>query len=113
MWTLLVILHIIICIILMMVILMQTGKGGLDSNFSGIASTTFGTQGASDVIKRTTQVLFGIFVVSCVLLATMNPGQTKRSSVVDKLKKETATKAPAQAPAPTPAQSPANPAVPQ
>jgi len=81
----------------MMVILMQTGKGGLDSNFSGIASSTFGTQGASEVIKRTTQVLFGIFIISCVLLATMNPGQTKKSSITDKLKKEVAaTQKPAQ-----------------
>ncbi|MBP7564203.1 MAG: preprotein translocase subunit SecG [Candidatus Cloacimonetes bacterium] len=90
MWTLLVIIHILICLVLMMVILMQTGKGGLDSNFSGIASNTFGTQGASEVIKRTTQVMFGVFIISCVLLATMNPGQTKKSNISEKLKKEAA-----------------------
>lgn len=101
MWTFLIVIHMLICILLMLVVLMQTGKGGLDSTFTGVASGTFGTQGASAVIKKATWTLFAVFAVSCVLLATVNPGQTKKSSsIVDKLKKE------AKANPGTPAQQP-------
>ncbi|HOE91367.1 MAG TPA: preprotein translocase subunit SecG [Candidatus Cloacimonadota bacterium] len=91
MWTLLIIIHIIICLALVLVVLMQTGKGGLDSNFAGIASNTFGAQSASDAIKNATKILFGVFIISCVLLATMNPGQSKGSNVQKELQKSTKT----------------------
>jgi preprotein translocase subunit SecG len=91
MWTFLIIIHILICLALVLVVLMQTGKGGLDSNFAGIASNTFGAQGASDAIKNATKILFGVFIISCVLLATMNPGQSKGSSVQKKIKQSANT----------------------
>ncbi|MDD2650030.1 MAG: preprotein translocase subunit SecG [Candidatus Cloacimonadales bacterium] len=79
MWTFLIIIHVLICLALILVVLMQTGKGGLDSSFAGIASNTFGTQGASDVIKNATKILFGVFIISCVLLATVNPNKQKKT----------------------------------
>ena len=65
----LIILHVIVCLALIFIVLIQTGKGGLDSNFGGIASNAFGTQGANEFIKRWTKILLVAFVISCVLLA--------------------------------------------
>ncbi len=98
MWTLLVIVHILVSILLVLAVLMQTGKGGLDSSISGIASNTFGTQGASESIKKVTWGLFATFAILCILLAKINPGQKSSSSVVDKLKKEAKSTAPVQTP---------------
>jgi len=65
----LIFIHIFICFGLLLVILIQTSKGGLDANFGGIASNALGTQGATEFVKTWTKILFVAFVVSCVLLA--------------------------------------------
>lgn len=101
MWVLLVVIHILVCLALMLVILAQTSKGGLDSNFSGMASNVFGGQGASAVIKRATKILFALFVITCLSLAYVaNHKRNEGSSIQKKLQKEMATK-----PAPTPAKT--------
>jgi len=70
----LIILHVIICLGLIFIVLIQTGKGGLDSNFGGIATNAFGTQGANEFIKRWTKILLIAFVLSCILLASQVRG---------------------------------------
>ena len=65
----LIFIHVIICIALVLIILIQTGKGGLDATFGGIASNALGTQGATEFIKTWTKILFVAFLISCVLLA--------------------------------------------
>ena len=67
--TFLIILHVIICLALVFIVLIQTGKGGLDSNFGGVATSMLGTQGANEFVKFWTKILFGAFVISCVFLA--------------------------------------------
>ncbi len=101
MWILLVVIHILVCIALMLVILAQTSKGGLDSNITGVASNVFGGQGASAVIKRATKILFAFFVITCISLAYVaNGNKSKTSDIQKKLQKEMATK-PAPAPVKT------------
>ena len=65
----LLVLYVIVCLALIFIILIQTGKGGLDSNFGGVATNMLGTQGANDFIKKWTKVLFAAFVILCILLA--------------------------------------------
>jgi len=72
----LIIIHVVICFALVIVVLMQTGKGGLDSNFGGIATNALGSQNAGAMIKNATKILFATFVISCILLAT----QVKKTS---------------------------------
>ena len=69
MMTLLIVIHVIICVALILIVLVQTGKGGLDSNFGGIAANALGTHGANEFVKLWTKILFAAFVISCVLLA--------------------------------------------
>ena len=69
MLTLLIIIHVIISVCLIGLVLLQTGKGGLDQNFGGIATNALGTQGANEFVRLWTKVLFVAFIASCILLA--------------------------------------------
>ena len=90
--TFLIVIHVIICVALVVAVLMQTGKGGLDSNFGGIATNTLGTQSASTVIKNATKILFAAFVISCLILAAQvkrtTGGRTPRSRLSEELQRE-------------------------
>src|SRR5690348_17275501 len=68
-YTIALIIHAIICIILVLVILAQTSKGGLDANLGGAAMNVFGGSGASQLLKKWTQILAVIFAASCIMLA--------------------------------------------
>jgi len=68
-YTIALIIHAIICIALVLVILSQTSKGGLDANLGGAAMNVFGGSGASAMLKKWTQILAIIFAASCILLA--------------------------------------------
>lgn len=68
-YTIALIIHTLICIALVLVILAQTSKGGLDANLGGAAMNVFGGSGASLFLRKWTQILGLIFVASCVLLA--------------------------------------------
>jgi len=60
---------VVICIALVLIILAQTSKGGLDANLGGAAMNVFGGSGASKFLKRWTQILGVVFVGSCLLMA--------------------------------------------
>jgi len=79
-YTIALIIHAIICIVLVLVILAQTSKGGLDANLGGAAMNVFGGSGASQLLKKWTQILAVVFAASCILLAflvrDMRGGQT-------------------------------------
>jgi preprotein translocase subunit SecG len=66
----LLVVHIIVCVALIFIVLIQTSKGGLESTFGGIATGMLGVQGANEFVKLWTKILFAAFVISCVLLAS-------------------------------------------
>ncbi len=70
-YTIALIIHVIICVVLVLVILAQTSKGGLDSNLGGAAMNVFGGSGASKLLKKWTQILAVVFAASCILLALL------------------------------------------
>ena len=71
MTTFLLIIHTLTCILLCMVILMQSGRGGgLTAGFSS-AESVFGAKTNSFMIKTTT-VFAGIFLVTCLTLAFLS-----------------------------------------
>ncbi|HRY83545.1 MAG TPA: preprotein translocase subunit SecG [Candidatus Cloacimonadota bacterium] len=107
-YTIVLIVHILICIALVLVILSQTSKGGLDANLGGAAMNVFGGSGASAFLKKATQTLALLFVVSCVSLAFLvrNLGATQGSDIVSRQKKLAEQKAPGKAPAKAPATAP-------
>lgn len=68
-YTIALIVHAIICIVLVLVILAQTSKGGLDANLGGAAMNVFGGSGASALLKKWTQILAVLFAASCIMMA--------------------------------------------
>jgi preprotein translocase subunit SecG len=68
--TLLDILHIFVCMFLMLVVLLQQGKGGgMGAAFGGGAQQVFGGRGAGNILTRATAVCAGIFMLTSVSLA--------------------------------------------
>ncbi|NIN01900.1 MAG: preprotein translocase subunit SecG [candidate division Zixibacteria bacterium] len=71
------ILHVIICIALIMVVLMQSAKGeGLAGAFggSGITGAVFGGRGAATFLSKATTILAIAFFISCLILSFLSPG---------------------------------------
>ena len=69
--TLLDIVHIAVCAFLMLVVLLQQGKGGgMGAAFGGGATQqVFGGRGAGNILTRATAVCAGIFMITSVSLA--------------------------------------------
>jgi preprotein translocase subunit SecG len=69
--TLLDILHISVCLFLMLVVLLQQGKGGgMGAALGGGASQqVFGGRGAGNLLTRATAICAGIFMLTSVSLA--------------------------------------------
>jgi len=126
MYPLLLTLHLLVCLCLVAVILVQSGKGGglAGGAFGGATQTVFGGRGATDFITRATVVLGVLFFVTSLSLALLTTrGTSTAKSVVSEAAKRATTAAPPtlpsgsappagglQMPAPAPAPGPAAPA---
>jgi len=102
-------LYVLTCMVLMLVILLQQGKGGDIANAFGGGSSqaAFGARSGATVLSRATTVCAVLFVVGALVLGIV--GQRGPGSVIGGRAPARAPTAPAPAvPAPTPA--PATPA---
>ena len=111
MYTLLIILYVLVCIFLILVVLLQQGKGAdVAAAFGGASSqTAFGPRGTTTLMHKLTTGSFVMFVALCIGLAVLT-GQ-KGGSVTSKLPKPASAPAKAvqspatEAPSATPQQS--------
>ena len=71
---LLIVIHVIVCIALIMIVLLQTGKGAdMGAAFGGGASNTlFGSTGASTFLGKATTAAAIIFMITSLTLAYMS-----------------------------------------
>jgi preprotein translocase subunit SecG len=92
-YSVLLVVHALICIALVLVILSQTSKGGLDATLGGAAMNVFGGSGASAFLKKWTQYLGLAFLFSCLGLAFVVKNM-KTTSKVNELQKRINTEAP-------------------
>ncbi len=69
--TLVTIIHVIACVVLILVILLQAGKGGgMGATFGGGGSqTVFGGRGAQTFLGKVTSACAGIFMLTSLTLA--------------------------------------------
>ena len=68
--TLVTVVHVAACIILILVILLQAGKGGgMGAAFGGGSQTVFGGRGAQTFLGKVTSVCAGIFMLTSLTLA--------------------------------------------
>ena len=91
---LLTIVHVIVCVFLVIVVLLQSGKAAdLAGAFGGMGSqTAFGPRGAATVLSKATTIAAGLFMVTSLslsILATRNAGSG--TSVLDRASKPATT----------------------
>jgi preprotein translocase subunit SecG len=69
--TLITVLHVLVCVFLILVILLQAGKGGgMAGAFGGAGSqTVFGGRGAQTLLGKVTSAMAAIFMLTSVTLA--------------------------------------------
>ena len=101
---LLTIVHVIICVFLVIVVLLQSGKAAdLAGAFGGIGSqTAFGPRGSATVLSKATTIAAGLFMVTSLGLAIMasRAGGSASPSVVERSSGKATPKAATPAPAP-------------
>ena len=80
---LLIILYVLVCLFLIMVVLLQQGKGAdLAGAFGGGGSqTSFGPRGTTNIMHRMTTGAFVLFVVLCLTLTILSG--KRRTSVME------------------------------
>jgi preprotein translocase subunit SecG len=100
-----IVMHILACLFLIGVVLLQQGKNqDLASAFGGGGTqTAFGPRGSANVLSRATTVLAGVFMVTSLSLTIMRPSS---SSILDTVKTPPASPSPAKSASPA-AASPA------
>ena len=77
----LIIVHVAVCVALIMIVLLQTGKGAdMGAAFGGGASQTlFGSTGASTFLSKATTVAAIVFMLTSLVLAYMSSHRTADS----------------------------------
>jgi preprotein translocase subunit SecG len=86
--------HVIVCVFLILVVLLQTGKGAdLAGAFGGSSQTAFGARGASTLLTRLTTASAILFMLTSMILALISTSTTP--SVLEGLPAETEAAAPA------------------
>jgi preprotein translocase subunit SecG len=81
MYTLVLVIHVIVCVFLIFVVLVQSSKGAeLGAAFGGGSSQTlFGSRGAATFLSKLTTVAAIVFMITSLSLAILS---VKRSSVI-------------------------------
>ena len=112
MFAVVLILHLFVCLGLVTVVLLQSGKGGglAGGAFGGSAQTVFGGRGATDFMTRATMVLGTAFFLTSLGLALLSSGQgpAGRSLIQEEARRSSssATSPPGSQPIPTGATAP-------
>ena len=79
------VIHVIVCIALIMIVLLQTGKGAdMGAAFGGGSSQTlFGSTGASTFLSKATTVAAVVFMLTSLMLAYAAGNKSGKSIVMD------------------------------
>ncbi len=78
-----VVVHVLICLVLIGVILLQGGRGGLSDALGGAAAQSLFGGGVATVMTRATTICAGLFVVTCLSLAYLST--IKGRSVIEQM----------------------------
>ena len=100
---LLTIVHVLVCVFLVIVVLLQSGKAAdLAGAFGGMGSqTAFGPRGAATVLSKATTIAAGLFMVTSLSLSIVaTRGAGSSGSVLERAGKPAATQQKGAAPAP-------------
>lgn len=101
--SLILILHIIVCVLLVILVLLQSGKEGMGVIFGGGNSSVFGSAGAGSLLAKLTAFVAVIFVTTSLAYTYVTSEHTSDESAVLNVRIEE----------PAPAATPAAPAAPE
>jgi preprotein translocase subunit SecG len=80
--TIIIVVHIVVCVALILIVLLQAGKGAeMGAAFGGASQTIFGSAGAMGFLSKLTTVAAVIFMITSLLLTFSS---TKRASTIMK-----------------------------
>ncbi len=81
-------LHVVVAIFLILVVLLQTGKGAsLGAAFGGGSNTVFGSRGPASFLSKITTIAAVIFMTTSLTLSMLSSRLTK-TTVVDEITQE-------------------------
>ena len=83
------VIHVMVCLFLILVVLLQQGKGGgLGGALGGGASQVFGGRGAGNFMTRLTTGMAVLFMVTSMSLAYLSSAGDREMKAFDKLQEE-------------------------
>lgn len=95
--TLLIIVHVMVCLFLIGIVLLQHGKGAdIGATFGGSSQSLFGTEGPVPLLNKVTTFSAVVFMVTSVALAYLST-QSGSGSVMTEMSKEQAAQEQTQA----------------
>jgi preprotein translocase subunit SecG len=74
--------HVLACISLVVLILLQSGKEGMGVIFGGGSSSVFGSSGAGGLLKKLTVSVASIFVITSLSFTYMNSQRAPEQSII-------------------------------
>ena len=94
-------LHIFVCVALVLIVLLQAGKGAsIGAAFGGASQTIFGSPGAAGFLTKITTVAAILFMMTSIFLTILS---TRRSStVLEETRTEVTETMPSEEPQPAP-----------
>ena len=100
------VIHVVVCFALVLIVLLQAGKGAeMGAAFGGASQTLFGSSGAMGFMTKLTTIAAIVFMITSLLLAFSSTRQA--SSVIrEKPAQKAAPAAPPEGPAPPQAPAP-------
>ena len=110
MQTLILTLHIIVCVVLVILILLQAGKEGMGVIFGGGNTSVFGSSGAGGMLAKMAAFMAVVFVVTSLSYTYVTSSRPSDESAVLKVEPLTIEDVPAKPAAAPEAAAPAQPA---
>lgn len=110
MQTLILTLHIIVCVVLVILILLQAGKEGMGVIFGGGNTSVFGSSGAGGMLAKMTAFMAVVFVVTSLSYTYVTSSRPSDESAVLKVEPLTIEDVPAKPAAAPESAAPAQPA---
>src|SRR5436309_9696675 len=96
MYTLAVIVHVTVCLLMIAAILLQAGKGAeIGAAFGGSSQTVFGSRGPGTFLSKVTVAAAIIFMLTSLGVAVLSRERTFASTAIDLNKKESSDSQPA------------------
>ena len=94
MYAFLMFVHVVVCLFLVVVVLLQPGRGGIGPAMGG-GNQVFGGGGAGNVLTKATTAFAGIFMITSISLAVL---KQRQASLLDSIPAAVASPTPAAGP---------------